>query len=217
MAKEKPKEIFVNGLYPQKVKIETNKGVPYMSKCSFYKIGTTIVPVVKELVGKGWWTVCVGKYKGKVRDDWRAEQLISKMLHAFYPGASEKVSLFQSLSYHRGESGKVSKYGLKPYNLQFTRRIPQKRYTLASPIKSELKAKFGEVVKSVELYKWIFVVLNWRPMGKGKPVKLYVERKVMLPNDKEEVLFKSKEFDEKDAKKAIAIFQEEVEKAKKQK
>lgn len=218
MTAKKPKtELFINGLYPEKVKIETHAQTPYMSKCKFYKVGNEIVPVRTERRGKGWWHIFVGKYMGKVREDWRGDQLKHEMLKTFYPGAREEVSLFQSLSYHRGESGKVSKYGTKPYNLQFTKRVPLKRYKLASPIKSERKADFGTVKKSVPLYKWIYVVLNWKPVGRDKPVKLYVERKEMMPNEDDKILFQSKEFDEKDAKEAMALFREEVEKAKKQK
>jgi hypothetical protein len=180
----------------------------YADKYKFYEKGTKIIPTLSKHVGKGWYTVQVGKHMAKTRNPGATR---GDLLRKYYPGA-KPISLFQSLSYHRGKSGVIENYGTKPYTLEFTKRIPLKKYTLVTPVKSTKKANFGKEIRKITTFKWVYVVLDWIPVG--NKVKLQIKSKIIYPNDRETVKFKSARYDEKDYKKAIALFKKHVAKAK---
>lgn len=178
----------------------------YSDKYTFFEKGSTIIPVRKRYTAKGWYDLQVGKYTEKTRSP-----DIHRLLDKHYKGA-KRISLFQSLSYHRGSGGKIENYGTKPYTLEYTKRVPIKRYKLVTPVKSNRKSDFGKLIHSVTTYKWIYVVIDWHPMG--NKIKLSVERKTKYPDGKEVVHFKSAKYDEKDYKKVIKLFRNHVAKAK---
>ena len=133
----------------------------------------------------------------------RIEQLLRKE----YGSGAKPISLFQSLSFHRGKSGVITNYGTEDYTLQFTDRKPIKKYRLVSPVKSNRKADYGKKITQVTVYEWNYIVLSWIP---EKNIKLQVKQTVKYPDGTYKVLFKSKIFNMSEKKDAIKLFKDKV-------
>ena len=132
---------------------QTNKyvNVPYASEVRFYADPKTkeIIHFQTKWLGKGWYAI----YKNG--------KLVEKTRNPTYkvPKNYKKVSLFSETSYHSslGKKPRITKYGMEDYTLQFSKYKPLGVYKLQSPIKTELKSKFGKPIKKVKLQKYYFV------------------------------------------------------------
>jgi hypothetical protein len=179
--------------------------VPFADEVQFYANPETkeIIHKHTEFLGKGWYAIYVnGKLVKKSRDTYFK-----------VPSGFKEVSLFSETSYHSklGRKGKITRYGTHNYNIQFSNYKPIGKYKLISPVKTQLKSKFAKPISSVELQKWNFMALNWKP--EGDKIKLFIEHSVHTPFDKKEI-YKSKEYDISEKKQAIQDFRDYVEKHK---
>lgn len=202
------------GFFPIDGKCEE---IPYASKVRFYAdhADKTIIHTHTEYVGKGWRDVRVGNHHEKTR---RGEGSIKyNLMDKYYPKHDDELSLFSETSYHsslnQGTAGKIDTYGTHEYNKDFSVYKDAGEYELLQPVKTESPKEFAKVINKVNLQKWRYVVLNWKP--DGNDVLLFVKDTIHDPiRDTEKVLFKSKEFPLADKNKAIDIFNKRVKDAK---
>jgi len=196
------------------IKITKHSQIPWSDKPRFYLNykETLVIPVWTKYNGKGWHTIYVGEYKITSRNprDWK--KLMYEKYHIFNP---KQISLFQSLSFHRGKSGAITNYGTKPYNLQFTRRIPLKKYKLATPIKSQRQEDFGKIIDSVTTYKWDYIVLKWNVDNHLDKITLNIKGVTMYPDGSEDLKYQTVEVPEKEWRNVVAEFKKRVSEYKK--
>jgi hypothetical protein len=186
-----------------------NVPTPYQDEVKTFANPKTkeIMWIKREDAGKGWTNTYVnGKLIEKTRNPESSYKLV--------PQDFKEVSLFSEMSYHSGlnEKGKITKYGTNDYTLEYSDYTPIDNYRLQSPLKSQNKKEFGEVKKDVQLQKWNYVVLDWKP--EGDKVKLQIKHKTSTPFGEEKEIFKSKEYDLSEKDKAISDFKEYVKKVK---
>lgn len=190
-------------------------GNPYADTVIYYinEATNTAVPTWSVETSNGWYTVHVGKHAGKAR---YVDKLAVtfELLKAHYPGHTKKQSFFVDTSYHsplnQRELGKIAKYGMSEYTVGFSTVKTAKKYTLKYPVESSAKSTFGKKKTTVTSYIWRYIVLNWKPSGKGR--EWFVTDTIHQPDGSDKVLYKSATFS--DPEKAKILFSERVEKAK---
>jgi len=182
--------------------------IPSADKVSFYAIESKdmIVPVYKEDMGKGWYTLVVGDVVQKTRNP--DPMQILRMNY----GSPKSISLFSETSYHSGinNPNKIKNYGTEDYTLDFSSYKPIKTMKLVEPVKSNLKKKFGKTINKVELQTWDYIVIDWIPDDK---IKLQLKHTRSAPLDKAgegKVVFKSKRFPVSNKKEVISMFKKYI-------
>jgi hypothetical protein len=196
----------------EKKTFEIEKEIPYEDKVKTFANPYTkeVMWVKREYLGKGWYATYVnGKLVDKSRN--------VKSSYEYVPENFKEVSLFSEMSYHSGlrDKGKITKYGMEDYTLQYSDYKPIGEYKLQSPLKTSQKDEFGEVKNKVEFQKWNYVVLNWKP--EGNKTKLQIVHKTSTPYGEKKEIYKSKEYDISERKEAIKDFRNYVAKIKKEK
>ena len=192
--------------HTHKTKLQSNiVVVPFADEVTFYANPYTkeILHKNTEYAGKGWYNVFMnGRLVEKTRNP-----------HFEVPTGFKKVDLFSETSYHSGKNDKrkITRYGTHDYTIQYSGYKPIGKYKLQSPVKTQLKKQFGKEINSVQLQKWNYMALNWRP--EGDTTKLFIEHNIHTPFDKKEI-YKSKEYDISEKKQAMKDFREYVEKHK---
>jgi hypothetical protein len=169
-----------------------------------------LMSIKREYQGKGWYVTYInGELVDKSRDVGSSFKYV--------PSGFKEVSLFSEMSYHSGliDKGKITNYGTHDYTLQYSDYTPIGEYRLQSPLKTEKKNEFGKIKNDVELQKWNYVVLDLKP--DGDKIKLYIKHKISTPYGEEKEVYKSREYDLSEKKKAIKDFKEYVGKIKKEK
>ena len=168
----------------------TGENAPYASDTIFFANKRTkkIVPVINAFTGKGWWEHTVGEYRGKSR----SKSGYLSILNKYYPSYKE-ISLFSETSYHSGynKKGKITTYGTKDYTLQYSTYKPLAKYTIITPVKTNLQSSFGKPIKSVTLQEWNYIVLEWFPTT---PITLAIKHSKSTPFGDEKTIFKSKKY-----------------------
>jgi len=179
----------------------------YSDKVRFYRNEKSKVLITSktEYLGKGWCESRVGRFSEKQR----GKCDVSGLLNKHYPGYKE-VSVFTEDSYHKPKSGKITNYGTKKYNLEFSKLKPiNSPYEVSDNILSTSKDKFGKPLKKIQFHEWENKVLNWRP--EGNSTKLWVKHSISNPlTGEDKVIYKSEEYDEKDADQVIKLFKDKV-------
>lgn len=195
------------------------RNVPYSDKVHFYANhkDKTIITAKTKYVGKGWYDVRVGNHFEKTRHG--EGSLHWKLMRENYPGHDNEISLFSELSYHsslgQSKAGKVGNYGTNDYNKDFSVYKKIARYKLLQPVKTQVKTKFGKEIDKVTVHQWRYIVIDWIPKGRDKPVTLQIKDTVHNPlTDKEETLFKSKEIPLSKKQEAFKLFNKRVADAK---
>jgi hypothetical protein len=189
-----------------------HSNIPYASEVSFFANpnNASIITASRKFLGKGWYLYRVGDYVKKSRDG----GLLVTFIKEKYPNY-EGVSLFSETSYHSplNEPEKITNYGTHNYNLQYSHYIPIGNYKLEQPVKNELKKGFGKEINNVEMLKWDYIVLDWKP--EENTTKLFIRHKQSTPFDKGQggkVLYESREYDISEKDKAIKDFKDYVRK-----
>lgn len=189
-----------------------NIPTPYQDEVKTFANSQTkeIMWVKREDVGKGWTNTYVnGKLVEKSRNP--------SDLYKIIPQDFKEISLFSEMSYHSGlnRQGKINHYGTSDYTLEYSDYTPIGNYKLQSPLKTQNKDEFGKVKNDVELQKWNYVVLNWKP--EGDKTKLQIVHKTSTPFGEEKEIYKSKEYNLSERKQAISDFKAYVKKIKEKK
>jgi hypothetical protein len=185
--------------------------IPYQDAVSSYANPDTkeIMWIKTENIGKGWEAIYVnGKLVKKSRS--------GTFLGSYVPKGFKKVSLFSEMSYHsaltQGKKGKITRYGTHDYNLDYSDFKPIGKYKLLSPLKTNSKKEFAEVKNEVELQKWNYIVLNWKP--EENTTKLQIEHKIKTPYGEDKEIYKSRVYDISEKNQAVKDFRNYVAKVK---
>lgn len=194
--------------------------IPYASKVKKYvnpKTKKIITSEVKDS-GKGWFTIRVGSRQSRVRGYNNIGMERRNLLDRYYP-EYQPISLFSETSYHsslsQGNQGKIGTYGTEKYTLDFSTYKPIGKFKLEQPVKTESPQQFGKVLDEVQINQWRYVVIDWIPQGRGKPVLLQVKDTIDNPiTGEKRTLYKSKKFKESELNKVKRIFNERVREAK---
>ncbi|MEK6881279.1 MAG: hypothetical protein AABY22_16780 [Nanoarchaeota archaeon] len=187
---------------------ESFRKIPEYSKTKFF-----ISPSKNEIItgnkidlGRNICIVRIGEYATKER-----KCDIGRLKSIYYPEHKE-ISLFDEMSYHGAKSqgeGKITNYGTKDYNLQYTKLTPKIKAKFTNPVKTETKTQFFKEISEIDLNQKDYVVLNWIP--KNDKILLQVKQTRESPMGEKENVFESKEFNLSNKEEAIKIFKERVE------
>lgn len=196
--------------------------IPYASKVKKYVNPQTKTIITSDVTDKdkGWYSVRVGSKQSTVRGYDRIGMERDKLLRKYYPDY-RNISLFSETSYHssltQGNQGKITNYGTNPYTKQFSSFKPIGTFKFEQPVRTESPQQFGDVLEEVQINQWRYVVIDWIPQGRGKPVMLQVKDIIDNPlTGEKRTLFKSKKFKYNYGQmdEVYKIFNERVEKAR---
>jgi len=180
---------------------------PWSDRVIFYadKRNKKIVPIYNEYMGKGWWKHTVGEYSQTTRS-----KDYHPLLRKHYPSFKDPVSLFTETSYHSSypdEQGQITNYGTNDYNLQYSSYKPIGTFNLVTPIRTQTQSAFGNIIDTVPMQEWNYIVLDWIP---SDPIQLQIQHQKSTPFGDKKEIYKSKKYPISQKDKAIQDFMEYV-------